>query len=111
MREWDITAGKLLVQEDVDGATKVALIGATVAQNLFADTNPLGQVIRIKKVPFFTVVGVLARKGQTTYRQDQDDTILIPLSTAKTKVLGVSQANARVGLGRAALPPNEPELA
>ncbi len=93
-REWGVVAGKPFTQEDVDGATKVALLGQTVAQNLFADSDPLGQVIRIRKVPF-TVVGILDRKGQNTWGQDQDDTILIPLSTAKKKVMGVSQANAR----------------
>ena len=54
----------------------------------------MGQVIRIKNVPF-TVVGVLDRKGQTTWGQDQDDVILIPMSTAKKKVIGRSQAKAR----------------
>ncbi len=93
-RDWDVVTGKPLTQEDVDGATKVALVGQTVANNLFGDTDPLGQVIRIKKVPF-TVVGVLDTKGQNTWGQDQDDVILIPLSTAKKKVMGVSQANAR----------------
>ncbi|MBI4590272.1 MAG: ABC transporter permease [Candidatus Rokubacteria bacterium] len=93
-REWGVVAGKPFTQEDVDGATKVALLGQTVAFNLFGDSDPLGQVIRIRKVPF-TVIGVLDRKGQNTWGQDQDDTILIPLSTAKKKVMGVSQANAR----------------
>jgi putative ABC transport system permease protein len=72
----------------------VALLGQTTAQNLFGDTDPLGQIIRVKKVPF-TVVGMLDRKGQNSWGQDQDDVVLIPLSTAKKKVLGVSQANAR----------------
>ena len=71
VREWDVVQGKPLTREDVDGATKVALLGETVARNLFGDTDPLGQVIRIKKVPF-TVVGVLDRKGQSTQGQDQD---------------------------------------
>ncbi len=93
-REWGVVAGKAFTQEDVDGATKVALLGQTVVRNLFADSDPLGQVIRIRKVPF-TVIGVLDRKGQNTWGQDQDDIILIPLSTAKKKVMGVSQANAR----------------
>ena len=93
-RDWSVVAGRALIQEDVDGATKVALVGQTVAENLFGGTDPLDQVIRIKKVPF-TVVGVLDRKGQSAWGQDQDDVILIPLSTAKKKVLGVSQANAR----------------
>jgi ABC-type antimicrobial peptide transport system, permease component len=98
-REWDVAAGRLLTPEDVDGAAKVVVIGQTVAEHLFAGSDPLGQTIRVKKVPF-TVVGVLARKGQNTQGQntqgdDQDDTLIIPLSTAKQKVLGVSQANAR----------------
>src|SRR5207249_5391924 len=78
----------------VDGATKIALLGQTTALNLFGDAEPIGQIIRIKKVPF-TVVGLLSRKGQSAWGQDQDDVIFVPLSTAKKKVLGVSQANAR----------------
>ena len=93
-REWDVTDGRLFSQDEVEGAAKVALIGQTVVGNLFGDGDPLGQVIRIKNVPF-GVIGVLERKGQTTFGQDQDDTVLIPLSTAKKKVLGSSQANAR----------------
>jgi putative ABC transport system permease protein len=93
-RDWSVVAGQAFAQDAVDGATKVALLGETVARNLFADSDPLGQVIRIRKVPF-TVVGVLGKKGQTTWGQDQDDIILVPLSTAKRKLLGVSQANAR----------------
>ena len=93
-REWDVAAGRLLTPEEVDGAAKVAVIGQTVVEHIFAGSDPLGQTIRVKKVPF-TVVGVLARKGQNTQGDDQDDTLIIPLSTAKQKVLGVSQANAR----------------
>ena len=93
-RDWGVVAGRSMTQEDVDGATKIALVGQTVAENLFGGSDPLEQVIRVKKVPF-TIVGVLDRKGQSAWGQDQDDVILIPLSTAKKKVLGVSQANAR----------------
>src|SRR5207244_1360293 len=93
-RDWPVVAGQPFAQDAVDGATKVAVLGETVARNLFADSDPVGQVIRIKKVPF-TIVGVLGKKGQTTWGQDQDDLILVPLSTAKRKLLGVSQANAR----------------
>jgi len=93
-RGWTVTAGKFLGQEDVDGAAKVAVIGRTVAETLFGDADPVGQLIRIKKVPF-TVIGLLASKGQSAWGQDQDDVILIPLSTAKKKVLGVSQASPR----------------
>jgi putative ABC transport system permease protein len=93
-RDWGVDSGRGITQEDVDGATKIVLLGQTTAQNLFGDADPLGQVIRIKKVPF-TVVGLLERKGQNSWGQDQDDVVVIPLSTAKKKVLGVSQANAR----------------
>jgi putative ABC transport system permease protein len=93
-REWGVTSGRFLTSEDLSGATKVALLGQTTALNLFGDSDPLGQIIRIKKVPF-TVVGVLDRKGQNSWGQDQDDIVVIPLSTAKKKVLGVSRANAR----------------
>ena len=93
-RDWEVIEGRMLTQEEVDGASKVALIGQTVSRNLFGDEDPLGQVIRIKKVPF-TIIGVMDRKGQTTWGQDQDDQILIPISTAKTKVLGGNQAKGR----------------
>jgi putative ABC transport system permease protein len=94
IRDWDVAQGKFFSQEDVDGFTKVAVLGLTVKESLFGDGDAVGQIIRIRKVPF-TVVGVMSGKGQTTWGQDQDDTVIIPLSTAKKRVLGVSQANAR----------------
>jgi putative ABC transport system permease protein len=93
-REWDVIAGRLLTSEDVEASGKVVLLGQTVKDNLFGSSDPIGQAVRIKKVPF-TVVGVLARKGQSTQGDNQDDTVIVPLSTAKKKVLGTSQANAR----------------
>jgi putative ABC transport system permease protein len=93
-RDWDVVIGRPIAPEDVDGATKVALLGQTTAINLFADSDPVGQIIRIKKVPF-TVIGILDRKGQNSWGQDQDDAILIPISTSKKKVLGASPANPR----------------
>ncbi len=93
-RDWIVLSGRPIGPEDVDGATKVALLGQTTALNLFGDADPLGQIIRIKKVPF-TVVGTLDRKGQTSWGQDQDDVILMPISTAKKKVLGKSNSNPR----------------
>ena len=93
-RDWPLDSGRPVTQEDVDGATKVTLMGQTTAFNLFGDADPLGQVIRVKKIPF-TVVGILSRKGQNSYGVDQDDIIMIPISTAKKKVLGASQANPR----------------
>jgi putative ABC transport system permease protein len=94
VREWPVASGRGITSQDVDGAAKVVLLGQTVAENIFGDSDPVGEIIRIKKVPF-TVVGVLAAKGQSAFGQDQDDIVVIPLSTAKRKVLGVSQANAR----------------
>ena len=93
-RDWPTTSGRVFTQEDVDGAAKVAILGQTVAQSLFGDTDPIGQTVRVKKL-LCTVVGVLDNKGQNTFGQDQDDVIVIPLTTAKRKVLGVSLANAR----------------
>jgi putative ABC transport system permease protein len=93
-REWELSRGRMFGSEDVDSAAKVAVLGDTVARNLFGDTDPVGQPIRIKRVPF-TVVGVLVPKGQSAWGQDQDDTILIPISTAKRKVLGVTRSNPR----------------
>src|SRR5207247_7583081 len=65
-REWPVTDGRAINPEDVEGATKIALVGQTTALNLFGESEPLGQIIRIKKVPF-TVVGMLARKGQNSW--------------------------------------------
>jgi putative ABC transport system permease protein len=93
-RDWMVVSGRPIGPEDVDGATKVALLGQTTAQNLFGDADPIGQIIRIKKVPF-TVIGVLDRKGQNSWGQDQDDILLLPMSTAKKKVLGKSNSNPR----------------
>ena len=93
-RDWGVISGRLLTAEDVDAAGKVVLLGQTVVENLFGGSDPIDQIVRIKTVPF-TVVGVLDRKGQSTRGDDQDDTVVIPISTAKKKVLGVSPANAR----------------
>jgi putative ABC transport system permease protein len=93
-REWGIASGKMFAPEDDAAAGKVAVLGDTVWRNLFGDTDPVGQTIRIKKVPF-TVVGVLEPKGQSAFGQDQDDLVLIPMSTAKKKVLGVNRSNPR----------------
>ncbi|MBP1774767.1 MAG: conserved rane protein of unknown function [candidate division NC10 bacterium] len=94
IRDWEVDQGKFFSQEDVDGFTKVAVLGLTVKEALFGGGDAIGQIIRVRKVPF-TVVGVMSPKGQTTWGQDQDDVVIIPLSTAKKRVLGVSQANAR----------------
>ncbi len=88
IRERSLAAGRSFTQQDVDGATKVCLLGKTIVDNLFGGIDPIGQIIRIKMVPF-TVVGVLAPKGQSTQGQDQDDTIIVPLTTAQKKLFGM----------------------
>jgi putative ABC transport system permease protein len=93
IRDIGIQSGSAFTQQDVDSAAKVALLGQTVVNNLFNGSDPVGQVIRIKQVPF-TVVGTLVPKGQSPTGQDQDDLILMPITTAQKKVLGVNQARA-----------------
>jgi putative ABC transport system permease protein len=88
IREWPVTSGRSFTQQDLDGATKVCLLGTTVVENLFGGIDPVGQIVRIQKVPF-TVIGVLGDKGQTSYGRDQDDTILVPLTTAQKRLFGM----------------------
>ncbi len=88
IREWPVASGRSFTQQDVDGATKVCLLGMTVVENLFGGIDPIGQIVRIKKVPF-TVIGVLSYKGQTTFGQDQDDTVFVPLTTAQKRLFGM----------------------
>jgi putative ABC transport system permease protein len=92
IRDMEIQSGQPFTQGDVDSSAKVALLGKTVVDNLFNGGDPIGQILRIKKVPF-TVVGVLAPKGQSPTGQDQDDVIIMPISTAKKKVVGGRQNN------------------
>ena len=89
VREWDVVEGRMFSADDVRRSAKVAVIGKTVADNLFVDQTPIGETMRIKKVPF-EVIGVLAPKGQNSFGQDQDDVVLIPITTARTRVLGTS---------------------
>ncbi len=93
-RNWQIASGKMFEASDLSGSAKVAILGETVARTLFGDADPIGQVIRIRKVPV-TVIGTLQRKGQSLMGQDQDDVILMPLSTARNRVLGRGSGRLR----------------
>ncbi|MFO0294127.1 MAG: ABC transporter permease [Rhodospirillales bacterium] len=93
-RDWDVAAGRGIEPEEYDRGAQVALLGETVARTLFDDVDPVGETIRVRNVPF-RIVGVLARKGQTTGGQDQDDVVVAPLRAAQQRVLGVNRANAR----------------
>ena len=86
-RSWPLADGAAFTDSDVRAATRVALIGQTVAQNLFADENPVGKTFRVGQAPF-TVLGVLAPKGQNLDGRDQDDLVVMPVSTAQRRVFG-----------------------
>jgi putative ABC transport system permease protein len=88
IRNWPVTSGASFTARDVLVAEKVCLLGSTVVQNLFPDQDPVGQVIRVKNLPF-RVLGVLATKGQGQFGQDQDDLIVAPYTTVQKKVLGI----------------------
>ncbi len=86
-REWPLSSGRLFEAAEMQGSAKVAIIGQTVAQQLFGDADPLDQVIRVKKVPV-TVIGVLEKKGQNSMGQDQDDVVVVPISTYRNRIQG-----------------------
>ncbi|HZO01048.1 MAG TPA: ABC transporter permease [Burkholderiales bacterium] len=98
VRQWPLAAGRAFEPAEMAAAAKVALIGATVAKQLFGSGDPLDQSIRIKRVPF-TVIGVLDVKGQSLMGTDQDDLVLVPIKTARSRVLGTASAarNRTVG--------------
>jgi putative ABC transport system permease protein len=89
IRDWPLGSGRPFTEQDVKSATKVCLLGQTVVENLFGSIDPIGQVVRIKKVPF-TVIGILDKKGQSPQGQDQDDTVYIPVTTAQKKIFGTT---------------------
>lgn len=84
---WEIDDGRAITDEDLQNATKVAVLGSTVVTNLFGDLDPVGKTIRIEGMPF-KVVGILKSKGQSGMGQDKDDTVLIPITTAQKKLFG-----------------------
>jgi putative ABC transport system permease protein len=89
IRDWGVSSGELFSDDDVRAKRNVVVVGATVARNLFPDEDPVGSAIRVGKTPF-TIVGVLAAKGQTANGSDQDDVVLIPYTTAQTRLSGFS---------------------
>jgi putative ABC transport system permease protein len=93
-RDWGLVSGRLFEAGEMSGAGKVAIIGQTVARELFGDGDPVDQIIRVRGVPF-TVIALLERKGQSMMGQDQDDIVIIPLTTARNKIFGALQG--RIG--------------
>ncbi len=94
VRDWPIVSGRGFEPQEVSGAGKVALIGQSVAKQLFGDADPVDQQIRIRKVPFI-VIGMLDKKGQSMMGTDQDDVILVPLATARNRLFGNPQGKLR----------------
>ncbi len=96
IRQWPLDTGTFFTDPDVRGAAKVCVLGQNAAQQLFADANPVGSTIRIKDVPF-RVLGVLIPKGgQVGPGGSQDDIILVPYTTAQTKLAGITYINSIV---------------
>ncbi len=93
VRDWPLASGYPFTDADVREATRVALLGQTVAKNLFGEANPIGKTIRIQRSPYL-VTGLLAAKGQSLDGRDQDDTILIPITTAQRKLFGTPFAGS-----------------
>ena len=87
LRDWKLDAGFAFSDSDIRSATRVALLGKTVVENLFGDEDPIGKTLRIRNSPYL-VLGVLAGKGQSLDGRDQDDTVLIPITTAQRKLFG-----------------------
>ncbi|MDR7377435.1 ABC-type lipoprotein export system ATPase subunit/ABC-type antimicrobial peptide transport system permease subunit [Rhodoferax ferrireducens] len=93
-REWPLAAGRAFEDAELQGSAKVALIGITVAQELFGDADPIDQVVRVRTVPV-KIVGVLSRKGQNSMGQDQDDILVLPISTYRNRLQGGSPGNVK----------------
>ena len=89
IRNWQFDEGTSFTDQDVRSSNKVAVIGATIVRQLFENEEPLGQVIRIKGVPF-TIVGVLAAKGFSVMGSDQDDVVVIPYTSCMKRLMGVT---------------------
>ena len=85
VRDWSVARGNMFTDSEVRAQARVALVGQTVVDNLFFDENPVGKTLRVKNLPF-TVIGVLDPKGQSLDGRDQDDVVLVPLSTAQRQL-------------------------
>ncbi len=88
VRNLTMASGSFITKEDIEHRNRVAVIGATVAKNLFG-TNAIGQNVRINNAPY-KVIGLLESKGQSAGGQDQDDTVIVPITTAQERLLGIT---------------------
>jgi putative ABC transport system permease protein len=92
IRAWPVATGEFFTEGDVRTSARVCVIGKTIVDNLFSGADPLGQTMRIRNLPF-RVIGVLSTKGQNQYGQDQDDTVIVPYTTAQKKMLSITHVN------------------
>lgn len=90
IKRWTFASGESFTDDDVERATNVCVIGETVREQLFGDSDPVGEVVRIGMQPF-RIVGLLAKKGQSASGSDQDDTLIVPYTTAFKKIRGNGQ--------------------
>ncbi len=93
-REWPVELGREFSPDELSRGAQVALLGRSVARNLFGEADPVGETIRLRNVPF-QVIGVMGVKGQSTQGQDQDDAIFVPFLAARQRLVGINRANAR----------------
>lgn len=93
IRSLTVGSGSFISQQDMNSRNRVAVLGATVVENLFGEMNPTGQNVRINNTPY-QVIGVLDSKGQSSMGQDQDDIVMVPLTTAQERLLGITYLNS-----------------
>jgi putative ABC transport system permease protein len=95
VRNWPMASGEFFTEHEVSGSAKVCVLGHTLANRLFPETDPIGQQVRVKNIPF-RVIGVLSRKGANLVGQDQDDILLMPYTTVRKRLEGSAFANVGV---------------
>lgn len=89
IKDWDVQKGSVFTDAEIKSSSKVAVIGQTVAKNLFKNgEDPIGKMVRFNSIPF-KIIGVLEKKGESTFGQDQDDVILAPYTTVQKRILAI----------------------
>ena len=107
IRQWPLSAGEYFSEQDVRTGNAVAVLGSEAAQELFGEENPVGESFRVQNVPFL-VIGVLQAKGETASGDDQDDSVIVPITTAMQRLIG--QKKVQVGLRRINVQAASPEI-
>jgi len=92
VNDWQLQSGRTFMEQDIRSAAKMAILGTTVAEELFGYSDPVGETIRIKNIPF-QVIGVLKSKGESSWGRDQDDIVMVPVTTAQKRLFGMPRPN------------------